>query len=272
MQTRYPANSDDPITSTEAFIRTRSEASRKRDWQAFDRNLPHILISHCPFCDSELWMKAGLMFSLTDNFWFRAYSDGRGDVVDARSVCKHLFCVDGALNLNGHDPLEARKWHSSDMGEDWDYIWMASEVPFVKPRVMSLPGMVAVMSDFTVEDRYTAYPIAYFSEERLYPEHRDEFCIPWAAKIYMDNHGSGYYLSGRREDIQDYDLKKWIGQRKLFWFDTHTNSQTSIHAEPDVFPYIQIMGRQHPYRIVEGKVFDLPKRDQAGEFSFNYSD
>lgn len=255
-----------------------SEVMKRKDalseWRrrTFDSNIPLILISCCPFCQRELWMQAGPMFSLTDSFWFRAYSDGRGDIVEDGSVCEHLFCIDGALNLNGHSPLEACKWHSSSMGKDWDYIWLASEVPFVKPRVMKLPGMVAVMTDFPVAEKYTAYPIVYFAKEAPYPRYReDDFCIPWATKAYVDA-GVGLVANGNREDAQEYDLLKWLEQNKLYWLETQNDAHRLIRGTVETFPYLNLSGRQHPYKIVEGRVINLPRRDLGGGVNFRYSD
>ena len=178
MRLLYPYEPINPITSTEDFLDRRARASKARNWHDFSRSLPHILISRCPYCNQDVWMEAGLIFSLTDNFWFRAYSDGRGDIVTPDSLCKHLFCVDGALNLNGNQPTEAKKWHDVSYGNDWDYIWIASEVPFVKPRVMKLPTMLTVIHSFPVANgKYTAYPIVYFAEQR--PD-ETEYCIAWA--------------------------------------------------------------------------------------------
>lgn len=264
------SNAEYRLFSKEMFQR-RDELS---EWgrKAFFNNMPSILISQCPFCERELWMPTGPMFSLTDNFWFRAYSDGRGDIVDKGAVCEHLFCIDGALHLNGHTPVEARPWHSSSTGKDWDYIWLASEVPFLKPRVMGLPGMVAVMTDFPIDKKYTAYPIVYFAQEALYPHYREDFCIPWATKVYVDNHGSGYFLNGKREDAQVYDLSTWLDQGKLYWLETHPDRHQLIQGTRETFPYLHLSGRQHPYKIVEGKVIDLPKRNYSTQAQITYSE
>ncbi len=95
---------------------------------------------------------------------------------------------------------------------------MAAEVPFVKPRGLSLPGMVAVIHSLPVAERYTAYPIVYFTEQQ--PPQR-EFCIPWARIEYVarDRNHPEVTITGRRSDDQDYDLVRWIEQGKLYWLD-----------------------------------------------------
>lgn len=264
MKLTYPYNPTNPITSTEDYLRRRAIASASQDWRDFSQSLPHVLISRCPYCNREIWMEAGLMFSLTDNFWFRAYSDGGKDIVTASSLCKHLFCVDGALNLNGNQPTEAKRWHNVNYGEDWNYIWVASEVPFVKPRVLQLPTMLAVIHTFPIaEGKYTAYPIVYFAEQQ--PK-VTEYCVSWAAKRHFATGvGPGVSIIGRRSDMQDYDLNNWVQRGLLFWLDLEDDEYTLIHARPTKFPYQTVPGRRHPYIIKDGQLKDLPARTKQGK-------
>jgi hypothetical protein len=271
MRLRYTHHPSNPISSIDDFLKRRLESSQKRDWTDFDKSLPSVLISRCPYCDNEIWMKAGLMFSLTDNFWFRGYSDGREDVVEKESVCKHLFCVDGALNLNGNPPAEAHKWADSNLGENWDHIWVASEVPFVKPRVLGSFKMVAVIHDFPVAGgKYTAYPVVYFTDSQ--PRHED-FCIAWATKAFVSNFGShGYTMNGVRVDAQDYDLAAWVAKQRLYWLSPHSEEHPLANRLTEECPYLDLPGRQHPYEIVEGQVIDLPYRDRDEEPCITISD
>lgn len=220
------------------------------------RRTPWVFVSRCPICETAIWMKVGI-YSLQDGFWFGAYGSGRDEVWKG-SICNHLFCVTGSLNLNGNIPTEAKPWHDnrSSQMKLWHYIWMAAEVPFVLPRVLALPTMKAVMYDLPVcEGKYTAYPIAYFAEKK--PEDKD-FCIPWARKKYLDT-STGYSSLGERSDAQDFELWKWVERGSLFWIDT-TNDDYPI-AKPHIsnFPYNDICGRKHPYVIKEGQVQDLPE-------------
>lgn len=262
MKLMYSHNPTNPITSTEDFIKRRSIASATQDWQDFGLSLPDILISRCPYCNNEVWMEAGLIFSLTDNFWFRAYSDGREDVVTPDSLCNHIFCVDGALNLNGNQPKEAKKWHKGSLGKNWDYIWIASEVPFVKPRVLNLPTMLAVVHSFPVaNEKYTAYPIVYFAEQQ--PD-ETEYCVAWATKKHFATGvGPGVNLIGTRLDEQDYNFEKWSKRNLIYWLDLSIENHP-LQSQPfKDFPYHQILGRQHPYIIEEGTVRDLPAPKQG---------
>jgi hypothetical protein len=98
----------------------------------FRKRLPYVLVSRCPYCDAPVWEQVGV-FSLADPYWFNSGGSGRVGSEELGTLCPHLFCVDGALNLNGHQPTEAVHGAAK--------ITMAAEVPFVKPRVLNLPTM-----------------------------------------------------------------------------------------------------------------------------------
>jgi len=215
----------------------------------FLRRRPLVLVSRCPYCAKATWVKVGV-FSLLDRFWYHVYSDGREEVSED-SLCKHLFCLDGALSLNGHRPTEA----IAPITVTNDTIRMAAEAPFVKPRVLNLPTMVAVMHSFPVADKYTAYPIVYFAE-RQPPQ--EEFCIGWARQEYVDHleGGKPVVFIGRRTDAQDYELRKWVEQGKLLWLDP-TGDEQLIRGPVEAFPYNDVLGRRNPYTIKGGKVRNL---------------
>lgn len=213
--------------------------------------LPQVLISQCPYCSRQIWQRLGI-FSLRDDFWYYESSNGRD--VYKESLCPHLFCVDGALNLNGIEPTEA-------IGGTYirKKISMASEVPFVKPRVLNLPTMIAVMHRVPIAEKYSAFPMVYFCKQK--PAQND-FCIPWAREEFVDHDyvvGEGTF-SGTRSDKQDYDLIPWVKKAKLRWIEP--NFESDLSFSPD-FPYQNLAGRRHPYRIENGKVYDLPDPIQA---------
>lgn len=225
----------------------------------FFRSQPYVLISRCPYCSREIWVKVGI-FSLVDEFWYRESSDGRDDAAP-KSRCPHLFCIDGALNLNGHEPIEA----IAPISALNDTIKMAAEAPFVKPRVLSLPTMVAVVHSFPVADKYTAYPIVYFMKQQ---PPQDKYCIGWARQEYVDHHkasGSGVVITGKRIDAQDYELKKWVRQGKLFWLDPTDDEHPLVREPVEAFPYSNVAGRQNPYVIKNGQVTDLPNPAKDGK-------
>jgi len=226
------------------------------------RRIPWALVSRCPFCNTAIWMQVGI-YSLRDNFWFRAYGSGRDEVWEG-SICEHLFCVDGALNFNGKEPTDAKYWfdYRSEQMEGWQYIWMAAEAPFVLPRVLALPTMKAVIHDIPICDgKYTAFPIAYFAAQKPAPI---DFCIPWGRKMYLDTSG-GYSSCGERSDAQDFELEKWVKRGSLFWLDKTNQDYSIANSHILSFPYRDVSGRKHPYTIKDGKIQDLPERLKDGK-------
>ncbi len=222
------------------------------------KRTPIVMVSVCPYCRQELWAKIGI-YSLTSNFWYLQDSGGHSGATK-ETVCKHLFCMDGALNLHGLQPTEA---HAPVEAVSNQVIRMAAGVPFVKPRVLNLPTMLAVVHAFPVAEKYTAYPIVYFAQEK---PPQESFCIGWARSQYVDfHHKSNRQLKSKdhpkvvmiaeRSDIQDYDLQKWVDMGKLSWVDPVTESHL---AADEKFPYADVVGKRHPYLIREGKVTDLP--------------
>ncbi|HNT76548.1 MAG TPA: hypothetical protein PKH77_16165 [Anaerolineae bacterium] len=229
------------------------EPSESRLRFEMGRRTPLVLISICPYCGTEIWQKTGI-FSLLDQFWYHRSSDGQ--YVAEGSRCPHLFCIDGALNLCGNQPTEQGQAITT-VGET--SIPMAAEVPFVKPRVLNLPTMRAVVHSILVAERYLAYPVVYFAEKL--PAEHVHFCIPWASSAFSGWHpyanGQKIGFVGKRADRQDYDLDKWIQSEKLLWVDPVTEADL-VGGPAGAFPYANVAGRRHPYYIEEGKVYDLP--------------
>jgi len=227
---------------------------------AFIRRQPLVLVSRCPYCETSVWIKVGI-FGLMDDFWYFDYSDGRNEVPE-RFQCPHLFCVDGALNLNGHQPTDAYAPPTVAINTT---IRMAAQVPFLKPRVLHLPTMVAVVHSFPVAEKYTAYPIVYFAEQ-MPPQ--AEYCIGWARHEYVDHYRGGppgAAVTGRRTDAQDYQLSKWVEWGKLFWLDPEDKEHPLVRGPVAAFPYGNVSGRRNPYTIKDGRVHNLPNPTKDGE-------
>lgn len=250
----------DKVKSARLYKELKSlEPSESRLEFEIDRRTPLVLISICPYCGTEIWQKTGV-FSLLDQFWYHWSRNGRQ--VNKKSRCPHLFCVDGALNLHGHQPTEQGQAITT-VGET--SIPMAAGVPFVKPRVLNLHTMRVVIHSIPVAGRYTAYPVVYFAERQ--PMEHIDFCIPWASTAFDGWHpyrnGRQIGFIGKRTDRQDYDLTKWIQSEKLLWVDPVTEDKL-VGGPVEAFPYARVRGRRHPYYIEEGKVYDLPN-PEGGE-------
>lgn len=222
--------------------------------------IPGVLVSRCPFSGVPIWQRSRL-FTLADAAWYQKEDNGR-DIYNGldESPPPTLFCIDGSLNLNGHSLLPDEIETNIQSGQK---ISIAAEVPFVKPRVLNLPTMVAVIHRLPVVDgRYTAYTTTYFAEQ-MPPQ--EAFCIGWARVAYYDSDAefddAGFI--GQRKDEQDYDLFKWVKQGKLFWLDPTDEEHPVVRGPVEAFPYGNIEGKRHPYTIQKGKIRNLANPVQS---------
>ncbi|MFP4101476.1 hypothetical protein [Coleofasciculus sp.] len=211
---------------------------------------PWVLVSRCPYCQKPI-KQQGTIVGLSERVWYREYEEG----YDTRG-CPHLFCLDGALHLNGHQPPYI-EYRAPNANLYPNRINMAAEVPFIKPRVLNLPTMVAVIHSLLVEERYTAYWTAYFTQEKPPPE---DFCIGFARVRHVEvitNRVEDWHIHKVRHDQQEYDLREWIEQGKVFWIDPHDKENLLVQGKVADFPYHNIPGRRHPYTIEKGEVKDI---------------
>jgi hypothetical protein len=236
--------------------------------QAAERRVfyPWVLVSRCPYCNKPVRQFASVI-SLQERVWYQRYGDGRSGNDDIRG-CQHLLCLDGALSLHGNQPTETRQPAPDAFNTR---ITMAAEVPFVKPRVLNLPTMVAVIHSLPVAERYTVYWMAYFAQQR---PPRNEFCVPFARIGYTEiedtDYGEDYTIEGTRSDAQEYDLTEWIEQGKIFWIDPNDETNPIVRGCAAHFPYHNISGRRHPYYIEQGQVYDLPDPQQGSPYIKKY--
>ncbi|NJO18747.1 MAG: hypothetical protein HC877_24410 [Thioploca sp.] len=121
------------------------------------------------------------------------------------------------------------------------------EVPYVVARLLnSHPTRVAVISTVAMFNGYTAYPIAYFSQEE--PLNFNAFNASWGRETYDVPGG----WTDKVDDVFDYDLLPWVERGKIKWIEpgdeTHTLSQSQR------FPYANLPGRRKSMIIWDNKV------------------
>ncbi len=194
-------------------------------------------------------MKNGI-FTLNSWFWVMEYDNGK--TVTADSICEHLYLVDGALNLN-NKPIPEKIQPFSFIR---DKIYMGAEVPFVKPRILSKNDVVSVIHSFEIAEKYTGYPITYFTKS---PISQKDFGTGWAREEYCDRDEIllEATFSGKRKEPHYYDLEEWIQSNKLLWL-IEKDGQLLLNNSGDNFPYKNLFGRKNPFHVQNGKIIDLP--------------
>jgi len=197
----------------------------------YEERLPILPLSRCPYC-RKLLLRRFDPYDLNGSWWGLLWHHP-----NEPPACKHFFVLLGALNLNGHDPVE---------NQSKDGIIPGPEVPYVIPRLLKMDGMVTVVHSIPVSERYVAFPIAYFARHR---PPQAENTRPWGRAMYaLDD-----VMWNTRSEYYEFDLKPWIEKKKLLWLDD-ANPKLPLDQWPSKYPYSGVEGRRYFYRITMGKI------------------
>src|SRR5262245_54282021 len=125
----------------EARHLARAEKLESEYW----RRLPRTAMACCPHCGST-FVSPFDPFDLVGLWW-------RGDEDDTPPpvACPHFVLRRGAVHFHGKPARAGRS------------VRTGPEVPYLLPRLLTMPGMVAVIGELAMDNGYTAYPILYFT-------------------------------------------------------------------------------------------------------------
>jgi hypothetical protein len=195
---------------------------------AYNEGLPRVVMSCCPICGRSLVRTFDPMGF--DGLWWR--SDYPTEEVPS---CPHFCVLSGAVTYQGLPPRAGSQEVSP-----------GPEVPFVYPRLLGLPGVVAVISALPMENGYLAYSIGYFADKRPPGE---QLVAGWRGKVHYWKDqlgGSGWRIEN---DQWDFDLRPWLEQGKIRW-TAPGSDRTKLADEPwDRCPYSDLPG-QHKAVVV----------------------
>ena len=225
-------DSDDDDSDAERLAeRYRVAFTEARD-EYFAR-LPRIVMSVCPFCDKPL-VRSFDPYGL-DGLWW-----DEDAVARELPTCPHFCVIRGALNFGASKPLAGNF-----------QVRPGPEVPYVIPRLLDFPGMLAVVSQVRMENGYVVYPIAYFAERRPVPE---ELAANWPRKIYTYTTQLGETGWKADNDIWDFDLLPWLQSGKLRWTAPDSGNDALSTDAPDQCPYLNLKGERQRM-VVQGSRF-----------------
>ena len=161
----------------------------------FDR-LPRVVMSVCPFTGNPL-VRSFDPFGLDGPWW---HKDILAEINEpaAPSTFKTLL---GALYLGSRQPAEVIQ-----------EVIPGPEVPFVVPRLLGLPGMVAVVSELKLETGDRAFPVAYFSEQDIPPAKLHQ---TWLRQDLWFKTETGDTSCLIANDTWDFDLAPCIERKQL---------------------------------------------------------
>ena len=199
----------------------------------FDR-LPRVLMGVCPFTQQPL-MHSYDPFGLDGPWW---HKDMMAKVKEPGPPPTFKIQL-GALKLGTRVPQEAKA-----------EVIPGPEVPFVVPRLLRLPGMVAVIGELKVKTGDVAYPVSYFSEQEIPPARLHQ---PWLRQDlwFKTENGDASWLIAT--DPWDFDLKPWVDQKKVWWVGERKGKPAALSADSGPCPYLNLPGERLPQILIDGE-------------------
>lgn len=207
----------------------------------FDR-LPRVVMSVCPFTGKPL-KRAFDPFGLDGPWWHKELLSEIAEPA-APPTFKVLL---GAVHLGARGP-----------GEVTQEVIPGPEAPYVVPRLLGLPGMVAVVHRLRLETGDVAYPIAYFSEQAIPPKRLHQ---PWLRQDLWFKTESGDASWLIANDKWDFDLAAWVARGQLRWVAEEPPPPRALGADSGAAcPYLDLPGERRPQVLRKGTrgLGDLP--------------
>jgi hypothetical protein len=229
-------------TSSSAFVDTEAYREARAALlqlaaleEEYFRRLPRLSLACCSLCEKPLYRSFD-PFGL-DGLWWRSDSEP-----EEPQPCPHFCLLLGAVDLAGQLPQP-----------DFD-VQPGPGAPYVIPRLLEQPGMIAVISELALSDGTTAYPIAYFSPRR--PPIKT-LTASWARTnfVYTTQLGEHAWRRatepalGQPRDAWDYQLAPWLAAGKVRWCDPQGDRTTLSNAAASACPFLNLPGAKFP-RIV----------------------
>ena len=195
--------------------------------------LPRTALSRCPHTGTPLTR----VFDPwgVDGYWWQ---EGELAKHEEASAPPTFAVLTGALDLRDKPPR----------GGPREEAHVGPAVPFVIPRLLKMPGMIAVVSCVDLENGYRAYPVAYFSSERILP---GTLTSTWCRTSYDWRDAAGNPSYTFPVDLWDFDLAPWIAQGKVRWIAPNDRSLKLLGKDDGHCPYVDLPGRRER-QIIKG--------------------
>lgn len=174
------------------------EAATRMEGEYFSR-LPRIVMSCCPL-DGKPLVRTFDPFG-EEGLWWR--SDAMPEVVPS---CPH-FCV-----LRG-----------------------AADAPYVIPRILEKPGMIAVVSQVQMDGGRSLFLSAYFAPRR--PPVQD-LAANWPRDVFVFTNALGQSWWRFDKEVRDHDLGPWLGHGRIRWCDPDSGNERLSALSNDRCPYV----------------------------------
>lgn len=221
------------------ILREQLQARRTELRETYLGLLPKVPVARCPF-GSEVVERAIDVVDL-DGLWWEARGPARPPVEPTPPT---FIGMTGAVRLG--DPIAWAPFLAKP----------GPEVPYVRPELLVVDGVVAVVSTLRVGP-HTGYPVSYF----LDPERGqvpDELRVnEWGSERFRVEDEQGVWRWGSELDDEnryDYDLRPWLERGDLRWIEPgHTD--LALRTGTEGCPYLDLDGHRAVTRIEEGDVW-----------------
>jgi hypothetical protein len=205
------------------------DAARQAD-RDYLAALPRTSMSQCPFCGESL-VRTFDPYGL-DGSWWRSSAEP-----EEPQACRHFCVLRGALHFDGQ-PAK---------GGDFE-AHVGPQAPYVIPRIMELPQVIAVISRIRMANGYLAYPIAYFAERKPPPQ---DLTCGWPRTNYVYQTQLGEVRWRIPNDPWDFDLRPWLEKGKLRWCMSDTQTFVLSSDPAGTCPFVDLPG-EHRAALVKG--------------------
>jgi hypothetical protein len=163
--------------------------------EQYFRELPRPVMAPCPFCSKPLHRSFD-PFGL-DGLWWR--SDAQPE---EPQPCLHFCLLQGAVRLDGPAPPTDFAVHPGP------------DRPFVLPRLLQHPGMVAVIAQLPIEGGQV-FSIAYFAPRRPPVQ---GLAAGWGRTNFVYTTQLGEHAwRGADGEVPDFDLGPWVAAGRVRW-------------------------------------------------------
>jgi hypothetical protein len=214
-------------------------ARRKELLKSYFALLPILPLSRCPICDAVLLAQFD-PWGFDGPWW----QQDRAIYAAPPAGCEHFRVLTGAVVLTpgvvkgGSVP--------SHIGAD---------APFVIPKVLELPTMVAAIAAIPMSSGHRAFPIAYFSSQ---PPPAPDLANPWTKTSCTFTTPSGKSSFAYKTDPWDFDLLPWVSAGKLRWIDPKSDKAELSKDPPAKFPFVFPAALHHRQIVLGNKVLTEP--------------
>jgi hypothetical protein len=200
-------------------------------------------MSTCPYCGRPL-ERCFDPFDLDGDWW-------RGVRRADPEPCVHYCFLKGAIRF-----AMGRKPCKPESAE----VWGGPEVPYVIPKLLEQPTMVAVIGELPMEPGWTAYTMTYYAKQR--PPADTGLSGDWASQSYSFKHPlTGSTQFRYATELWDFDLRPWIQKGKLLWCVPGSGNRVLADPKRDACPYLDMPGEQRQLVLGRGGDDRIPPPD-----------